>query len=299
MCVADAKECSEGVSFFGVRRLLLVDVPLTAVDLMQRVGRAVRFMGHDRLSVDERRVDVRLYAAVIDAEADKPKAQRKKKAKPAKESPPQARTADEELVGRLRKNVLAYYKELTKLQKVAVDHGMWQPETDAQPGAASGQGSSSAADEPPSGLAADSGSDSEVDPPAEEEERREEQRRRPPPPPPPRDAGPPPRQPPPPPPRPSIPTAQLPVAQAIAHLIALASRKPASRHAKLVHLVDMLGVPVPASPYDDAPRSMLKKNWLWVCRIVHPDKCNEAGAVEAFRAVDDAYKAYQAAGPLS
>ena len=44
--VADAKECSEGVSFFGVRRLLLADVPASSEDLMQRVGRAVRFMGH-------------------------------------------------------------------------------------------------------------------------------------------------------------------------------------------------------------------------------------------------------------
>ena len=36
--VADAKECGEGVSFFGVRKLLLADVPSTAEDLQQRVG---------------------------------------------------------------------------------------------------------------------------------------------------------------------------------------------------------------------------------------------------------------------
>ena len=33
--IADAKECGEGVSFFGVRRLLLGDVPLTAEECTQ------------------------------------------------------------------------------------------------------------------------------------------------------------------------------------------------------------------------------------------------------------------------
>ena len=50
VCVADAKECSEGVSFLGVRHLLLVDVPAEPADFLQRVGRAVRFMGHAGLA---------------------------------------------------------------------------------------------------------------------------------------------------------------------------------------------------------------------------------------------------------
>ena len=58
--VADAKECGEGVSFLGVRRLLLADVPSTAEDLLQRIGRAVRFMGHHALPPSERTVDVRV-----------------------------------------------------------------------------------------------------------------------------------------------------------------------------------------------------------------------------------------------
>jgi len=63
--VADAKECGEGVSFKGVRRLLLVDVPTDAVTLLQRVGRAVRFGGHGALPAQQRSVDVRLYRAVL------------------------------------------------------------------------------------------------------------------------------------------------------------------------------------------------------------------------------------------
>lgn len=63
--VADAKECGEGISFFGVRRLLLADVPVNAEEWIQRVGRAVRFMGHGALPPDERHVQVRLIASLI------------------------------------------------------------------------------------------------------------------------------------------------------------------------------------------------------------------------------------------
>ena len=63
--VADAKECGEGISFLGVRRLLLADVPVNAEEWMQRVGRAVRFMGHGTLPPDERHVQVRLLAPLI------------------------------------------------------------------------------------------------------------------------------------------------------------------------------------------------------------------------------------------
>ena len=51
--VADAKECSEGVSFFGVRQFLIVDVPKSASEYIQRVGRAIRFMGHAGLPEEE------------------------------------------------------------------------------------------------------------------------------------------------------------------------------------------------------------------------------------------------------
>lgn len=90
--IADAKECGEGVSFFGVRRLLLAgtglnsfrpgsthasratkltyfvhcipeDVPSTAEEFVQRIGRAVRFLGHAHLPDTERHVEMRLYAS--------------------------------------------------------------------------------------------------------------------------------------------------------------------------------------------------------------------------------------------
>ena len=64
--VADAKECGEGISFLGVRRLLLADVPVNAEEWMQRVGRAVRFMGHGTLPPDERHVQVRLLRSATD-----------------------------------------------------------------------------------------------------------------------------------------------------------------------------------------------------------------------------------------
>ena len=54
-----------GVSFLGVRSLILVDVPLNAVELAQRVGRAVRFMGHAALPEAERHVRVVLYATTV------------------------------------------------------------------------------------------------------------------------------------------------------------------------------------------------------------------------------------------
>ena len=60
--VADAKECSEGVSFLHVRRLLLVDVPAEPADFLQRIGRGVRFMGHAGLeSRAQWTVKVQLY----------------------------------------------------------------------------------------------------------------------------------------------------------------------------------------------------------------------------------------------
>ena len=119
--VADAKECGEGVSFLGVRRLLLADVPSTAEDLMQRVGRAVRFMGHAMLPAEERNVEVRMYVSTL-------------KAGP---------TAEEVLVERLRAGLGGYMPELRLLKAKAVDASMWEEEdedeeTDAELDPASG-----------------------------------------------------------------------------------------------------------------------------------------------------------------
>ena len=92
------------VSFFGVRRLILADVPPNSEDLMQRVGRAVRFMGHSALPPEQRRVEVRLYVAT-----------------PSRSGA----SADEVMIERLREDLGTYAPELAELKSRAVDAGMW------------------------------------------------------------------------------------------------------------------------------------------------------------------------------
>jgi len=65
--VADAMQCSEGVSFFAVRRLMLADVPLNPSALVQSVGRAIRMYGHRGLPVEEQTVTTTLYVASFPA----------------------------------------------------------------------------------------------------------------------------------------------------------------------------------------------------------------------------------------
>mmetsp|Transcript_69054 Transcript_69054/g.174450 ORF Transcript_69054/g.174450 Transcript_69054/m.174450 type:complete len:508 (+) Transcript_69054:1-1524(+) len=61
--VADASTCSEGVSFFGVRRVFLADVPSTPSALVQAVGRAIRMYSHAGLPVEDQTVSTYLYVA--------------------------------------------------------------------------------------------------------------------------------------------------------------------------------------------------------------------------------------------
>jgi len=63
--VADASTCSEGVSFFGVRRVFLADVPSTPSGLVQAVGRSIRMYSHRGLPVEEQTVTTRLYVATF------------------------------------------------------------------------------------------------------------------------------------------------------------------------------------------------------------------------------------------
>merc|ERR1712072_81245 len=63
--VADASQCSEGVSFLAVRRVHLADVPTGPGELMQRIGRAVRMYSHRGLPVSEWTVTTLLYVAVF------------------------------------------------------------------------------------------------------------------------------------------------------------------------------------------------------------------------------------------
>lgn len=111
--VADAKECSEGVSFFGVRHFLIVDVPSSASEYIQRVGRAIRFMGHAGLPKEERRVQIRLYQATLPRGEDGGSC----------DQPYQSR--DEELIERLEASVAAYHTKLRSLEQEAFDAGVW------------------------------------------------------------------------------------------------------------------------------------------------------------------------------
>lgn len=63
--VADAATCSEGVSFFGVRRVFLAEVPTTPSALVQSVGRAIRMYGHCGLPIEEQTVTTSLYTATF------------------------------------------------------------------------------------------------------------------------------------------------------------------------------------------------------------------------------------------
>jgi len=61
--VADASQCSEGVSFFAVRRVLIADIPASPSALVQIVGRSIRMYGHAGLSQEEQTVSTTIYAA--------------------------------------------------------------------------------------------------------------------------------------------------------------------------------------------------------------------------------------------
>jgi superfamily II DNA or RNA helicase len=61
--VANASTCSEGVSFFAVRRVHLADVPATPSAFVQAVGRAIRMYGHRGLPSTEQTVTTVVHVA--------------------------------------------------------------------------------------------------------------------------------------------------------------------------------------------------------------------------------------------
>ena len=63
--VADADVLSEGVSFFGVRRVFLAAVPRNYGEWVQQCGRAVRMNSHASLPEDERCVTFALFLASL------------------------------------------------------------------------------------------------------------------------------------------------------------------------------------------------------------------------------------------
>jgi len=63
--VADATQCSEGVSFLAVRRTFLADVPVSPSQFIQQCGRAIRMYGHRGLPEEEQTVTNSLYVAIF------------------------------------------------------------------------------------------------------------------------------------------------------------------------------------------------------------------------------------------
>lgn len=63
--VADAAQCSEGLSFLAVRRAFLTDVPESHSQLVQMCGRALRMFGHRGLAENEQTVTYHLYVACL------------------------------------------------------------------------------------------------------------------------------------------------------------------------------------------------------------------------------------------
>jgi hypothetical protein len=68
--IAESTAYEAGVSFLGVRRLVLVDVPMTWASSMQRIGRALRFCGHEWLPKDEKTVELKVFVAKIEETTD-------------------------------------------------------------------------------------------------------------------------------------------------------------------------------------------------------------------------------------
>lgn len=61
--VVDAQNYSEGVSFFGVRALYLVNPPRTMGSYEQRIGRILRACSYEGLPVDERNTKINIYVS--------------------------------------------------------------------------------------------------------------------------------------------------------------------------------------------------------------------------------------------
>lgn len=104
--IADAKFYEAGVSFKQVRRLILVDVPTTWASYMQRIGRVLRFCGHDVLPKNQRTVELLLYVCT---------------------SPIVEKTPDEYFVEKIEKDNAIMIKALEDLHRTAVDYPVLLP----------------------------------------------------------------------------------------------------------------------------------------------------------------------------
>jgi superfamily II DNA or RNA helicase len=101
------------VSFFGVRQVSLVDMPGSAGEFVQRVGRAVRFNGHAGLPAEKSTVRVRMYCATLPGAAG---GESEDESDATIE--PSSKSADEQQADALKVGLEKYDKELRKLYAV-------------------------------------------------------------------------------------------------------------------------------------------------------------------------------------
>eukprot|EP00929_Paragymnodinium_shiwhaense_P103469 TRINITY_DN669_c0_g2_i1.p1 TRINITY_DN669_c0_g2~~TRINITY_DN669_c0_g2_i1.p1 ORF type:complete len:1307 (+),score=431.10 TRINITY_DN669_c0_g2_i1:535-3921(+) len=85
--VADSLTCSEGVSFFGVRRVLLADVPANPCAFVQSVGRSIRMYGHRGLTEEEQTVTTTVYCSTFPQWLQSPLGVWAYRAQPQREDP--------------------------------------------------------------------------------------------------------------------------------------------------------------------------------------------------------------------
>ena len=71
--IADSSKFSEGVSFFGVRRMILLNPPQSANEYYQQIGRPLRACkSHSHLPEDQRNVHIEMYCSVFLKQTRKP-----------------------------------------------------------------------------------------------------------------------------------------------------------------------------------------------------------------------------------
>eukprot|EP00392_Amoebophrya_sp_AT5.2_P014304 g14452.t1 len=154
--LATAEECGEGIEFRSVRDFHILDVPSSASEYAQMVGRPVRVNSHAKLQPSERNVSIYVHSATIDSmyttASRKTQMRRVTLSKnrtyrdrvdagltmwAMNDEPPlknmkivqgatvPSETIDEEKLRRLKEDLNARTSTLDKIRAKAVDKGLW------------------------------------------------------------------------------------------------------------------------------------------------------------------------------
>ena len=97
--IADSNTYSEGVSFLGVRTLIIIDVPTTITMYLQLIGRALRACGHSKLPSNKRNIEILFFVAEAKS----------------------LMTADEYFLRKLRRDLVEYRKLENEIYKGAIN----------------------------------------------------------------------------------------------------------------------------------------------------------------------------------